>query len=93
MSKQDLLNSPALEHHWQDLANAIILNAVAEYRKLWRKKRSGQELDCIEQSAYDNCEWFFLSPDFATLTTIDGFELMTQLQDETEYIRTGYVLP
>ena len=73
---------------WQDLANAIVIQAVVDYRKLRRKQRKGIALKFKEQSDYEKIRRFFCGEWFAMLTNIDGSALMKKLDSETTYMRT-----
>ena len=82
---------------WEDLANAIVLQAVKDYRQAKKALRrataavSGEEgcvapdmarkLDCI-QSLIQECEAFFLSRWYAQLTDVDGEWLLETLKRE-----------
>lgn len=55
---------------YEDLANAIILQAVKDYRRT-NNKRALEEL-----------EQFFLSDWFSVLTSIDGPRLLQELRKE-----------
>ena len=66
---------------YENLANAIILQAVKDWReakgKLRRKPRNENAKLMVE-----DCEAFFLSDWFRTLTNVDGEVLLTKLQEE-----------
>ena len=74
--------------YWQELANAIVIRAVVDYRKLRRKQRNGIALKPEEQSDYDEIRRFFCGDWFAMLTDIDGSALLQKLDSETTYMRT-----
>ena len=66
-----------------ELANAIILQAVKDYRDLWtvlsanpNDRKAKRELKKIEE--------FFHSTYFTTLTDLDGKKLLEDIQDELE---------
>ena len=73
---------------WQELANAIVIQAVVDYRKLRRKQRSGIALKPEEQSDYNKIRRFFCGEWFVMLTDIDGPALLKRLDSETTYMRT-----
>lgn len=73
---------------WQELANAIVIQAVVDYRKLRRKQRKGDALKPEDQSEYDKIRRFFCGEWFMMLTDIDGPALLKKLDGETAYIRT-----
>ena len=63
----------------EELANAIILQAVKDYRAALRGK------GCNHKSAKNTvkeCEKFFRSEYFRILTKLDGEMLITKLQEE-----------
>ena len=60
---------------YQELANAIILQAVHEYR------------DTMNQKTLSEIEAFFLSDWFEILTNIDGRDLLMKLRREKYYDR------
>ena len=62
------------------LANAIIEQAVSDYRDSLKGKRADTYVS-VEDMLKD-CERFFKSKWFDTLTKIDGKELMKKLQEE-----------
>lgn len=88
-------------NEWQQLADAIILQAVKDYRGMvrlinrikWNIRRKHyspeekvyqfQRIDYYkrEQSKVGD---FFLSGWFATMTTIDGYDLLSRLEREAE---------
>lgn len=65
----------------EDLANAIILQAVRDWRKAvgklkkWPRYRPATELQ-------EECEEFFLSDWFTILTKVDGSDLLWKLKKE-----------
>lgn len=62
------------------LANAIIEQAVSDYRDSLRGKRADKYVS-VEDMLKD-CEKFFKSEWFSILTKIDGERLMKKLQEE-----------
>jgi hypothetical protein len=73
----------ATEHNWQALAEAIILQAVADYRRARYRNRirphqaeTQQEIKSIEQ--------FFCSEWFSVLCTLDGSKLLHDLNKQME---------
>ncbi len=86
---------------WQRLADAIILQAVKEYRSRYRLIRhiqnflkhralSQAEQDYQKQRlqtykcAQDEEGDFFLSEWFAALTIIDGYDLLSRMEQEAK---------
>lgn len=59
---------------YEELANAIIIQAVEEYRKLWFK----------DKSAKQHLINFFHSEWFSILTTLDPQWLIEKLEDEAD---------
>ena len=69
------------EDPYERLANAIILNAVADYRAaLKRVKRNQRSKTAIDEAL--RIEKFFRSPWYQQLTSVDGELLIRRLQDE-----------
>lgn len=60
---------------YQELANAIVLQAVKDYRKSLQFKDKGMIRRCEK---FFQCEWF------RVLTSLDGLQLMKRLQMEAE---------
>ena len=66
---------------YQDLANAIILQAVHDYRKALKiLKRYPRYKAALEEKKRD--EEFFQSEWYSHLTKVDGKRLMKKLQEE-----------
>lgn len=59
---------------WEELANAIILQSVKDYRKALRETASDRTVK--------ECEKFFRSKWFRILTAIDGKMLIRKLREE-----------
>ena len=66
---------------WESLANAIILQAVKDYREARKKHRKRPKNEDAKLMIAD-CEAFFRSDWFAALTSIDGEMLLRKLQEE-----------
>ena len=66
---------------FENLANAIILQAVKDYRKL-EHRASIHPQDTKTQYAKNRIEEFFLSEWFSALTKINGNELLNRLGKE-----------
>ena len=68
---------------WEDLANAIILTAVQDFKQdyihLIRNPKSKAAKKSIEQS-----ERFFLSAWFDTLSLLDGPTLLRQIKEKID---------
>ena len=66
---------------WEELANAIILLAVKDYRKALRILRRYPESEAWKKEK-NNCERFFRSWWFSVLTTADPAALMDGIRKE-----------
>ena len=66
---------------WEDYANAIILEAVSDYRKARRRLRANRECQDAKKTIRE-VEEFFCSLWFSQLTTIDGEMLIKRLKEE-----------
>jgi len=66
---------------YEELANAIVLAAVKDYRKALKTlKKNPTSRSALDMKA--ECERFFLSQYFQILTSVDGERLMRKLQEE-----------
>ena len=70
-------------NHYENLANAIILRAVADYRHALRKSKQHPERDFFWQEI-NSIERFFRSAWFCFLTGIDPEVLIRRLKTEVE---------
>ena len=69
------------EDPYERLANAIILQAVTDYRTALKKiKRNPKNKDAIDEDL--RIERFFRSDWYQRLTNVDGEYLIRRLQDE-----------
>lgn len=66
---------------YAELANAIVLSAVKDYRRA-RKQLKKHPWDTHARMLLKDCESFFLSGWFETLTSVDGSVLLERLQEE-----------
>jgi hypothetical protein len=66
---------------YEELAHAIIKQAVCDYRKARRVLRENPKND-IATNVKKECETFFLSKWFSMLTELDGKALLTRLESE-----------
>lgn len=66
---------------WESLANAIILQAVKDYREARKKHRKRLKNEDAKLMIAD-CEAFFRSDWFRDLTELDGEMLLRKLQEE-----------
>ena len=66
---------------FENLANAIIVNAANDYRKALKDLQCNADYGPALQMKSD-CERFFLSSWFSALTSVDGNRLMGMLQKE-----------
>jgi len=63
---------------YENLANAVILQAVSDYRNALRRFRHTGK----ENSAMEELESFFLSSWYECLTNLDGKYLVKKLREE-----------
>ena len=68
---------------YKELANAVILQAVEDYRK-WTKDYSGSHDDRKLRKALVELKEFFRSEWFSIFTNLDGEQLLTRLKSELE---------
>nr|AHF24204.1 hypothetical protein [uncultured bacterium Contig160] len=70
-----------MQRNWENLSNAIILQAVEDYRKARKRVRTypGQT---AAQATIREVERFFRSWWFAQLTDVDGEKLLERLKKE-----------
>ena len=67
--------------NWRDLADAIIIQAASDYRKAQnRNSKRPHQADTLRE--IHSLEQFFLSKWFATLTTLDGRQLLHDLKKD-----------
>ena len=78
MSKENNLNP------YEKLANAIILQAVWDYRAA-NKKLYGRRENTEAQATKDRCLRFFRSDRFQALTSVDAEYVIRKLEQEVEY--------
>ena len=66
---------------FEELANAIVLQAVTDYRKALKALRiNPKNKDVLSDST--DCEAFFRSEWYSMLTSIDGETLLSKLRSE-----------
>ena len=75
--------SPTDIDPYKDLANAIILQAVEDYRK-WAKEYSDSRDDRKLRKNLVELKEFFRSECFSILTHLDGVQLLARLKSELE---------
>ncbi len=68
---------------YEDLANAIVLQAAKDYRKTLKTLRMHPKSRSAKADR-DELERFFRSPWYASLTSVDGGTLIRKLQEEVE---------
>ena len=68
---------------YKELANAVILQAVEDYRK-WTKEYSGSRDDRKLRKKLVELKEFFRSEWFSLLTDLDGEQLLLRLKAELE---------
>ena len=89
-SEANSLENPYLENY-ENLANAIILRAVLDYKDLYRKckkheKHTESEKHRIAKSKLDHIEKFFYSDYFKLLTDADGDYIVSKIKEDYSYI-------
>ena len=72
-----------MEENYQNLANAIILQAVKDFRAAYQRRKRFPN-DYKAQSEVRDVTKFFCSSYFRVLTTVDGPSLLQQIIDEME---------
>ncbi len=75
--------SPTDTDPYKELANAIILQAVEDYRK-WAKEYSDSRDDRKLRKQIVELKEFFRSEWFSILTNLDGEQLLARLKSELE---------
>ena len=68
---------------YENLANAVVLQAVKDYRDAAGKLFRGKKNITAEQRKTE-CETFFKSQYFNVFTDLDGNALLSQLEKEVE---------
>ena len=68
---------------YEALANAVVLQAVKDWRDSVKKPNKGKR-NIAAEAMRDECERFFRSPHFNTFTELDGNMLLAKLQSEVE---------
>ena len=71
---------------WQALANAIILQAVNDYRAAYRRVQRFPK-DPLAQSEVQEITEFFHSDYFCVLSKVDGPSLLERITDELKHRR------
>ena len=66
---------------YENLANAIVLQAVKDWRSAVRTLKKRPRYDPAKQMR-DDCERFFLSDWFEELTSVDGGIILRKLKQE-----------
>lgn len=69
---------------YQALGNAVVLQAVKDYRDAVKKLSRGKKNSSAETTKAE-CERFFKSGHFNIFTSLDGVALLSQLEKEAEY--------
>ncbi len=74
-----------MSNPYENLANAIVLSAVYDYRdalkKLYRSRKNAEA-----EATKAECERFFRSQWYQTLTSVDGEMLIQKLNEEVKAI-------
>ena len=66
---------------YEALGNAVVLQAVKDYREAVHKLSRGKK-NTNAESTKQECERFFQSPYFNIFTQLDGKALLSQLEKE-----------
>lgn len=66
---------------YEALGNAVVLQAVKDYRDAVHKLSRGKK-NTIAESVKQECERFFKSPYFNIFTQLDGKTLLSQFEKE-----------
>ena len=66
---------------YEALGNAVVIQAVKDYRDAGHKLSRGKK-NTIAESMKQECERFFQSPYFNVFTQLDGKALLSQLEKE-----------
>ena len=69
-----------LQENWEDLANAIIISAVKDYKRVYKSLLRNPE-NKIARKEMEILEGFFFGRWFAALTDIDPRYLLDRLKD------------
>ena len=76
-------NKNQAEDPYERLANAIILQAVTDYRSVLKKiRRNPKNKDSVDEAL--RIERFFRSDWYSQLTSVDGEYLIRRLRDEVK---------
>ena len=67
---------------FENLANAIIIQAVRDYNSVLKYKDRNEELDYSHKVLEDDLTKFFCGNWFAILTNIDGVWLMQTIEEQ-----------
>jgi len=86
-------DSSPTDAQWHSLIDAIIVSAIANYRRLTNKMRRGMTLTQSEEYELFEIRSFFASDWFDWLCPLNGADLLTRLNEETTFIRTNSILP
>ncbi len=70
-----------MEYCYEEVANAVVLQAVKDYRKARKKLRHHPENEKAKDMLKE-CEEFFLSKRFNSFTKLDGAVLLEKLEEE-----------
>lgn len=82
-NKNTYVNDPSLKTNWENLCNAVIMQAVRDYRAAYRMRKKHPH-DRALQGEIDELERFFHSEHFTLFTDLDGPALLDKLQDMLE---------
>ena len=77
-----------MESNWEDLANAIILQAVKDYRRARKRTLRYKEAEKSWRTVKE-IRRFFRSEWFKQLTTVSGEYLLNELEEDIRNERKG----
>lgn len=75
-------NNESTVHVWEDLANAIIVQAVYDYKKALK---NDNRIHYNKTRSQSSIEAFFLSPWFAVLSSADPHYILEHIRKEVYY--------
>lgn len=75
-----------LQENWENLANAIIISAVKDYAKAYRRTRRRPDNKSAQEEVR-KLERFFFGDWYAKLTDLDPHFLLDRLKEEIDHDR------
>ena len=80
--RSNIIDDPNQES-WENLANAIVLSAVKDFRKAYKRLLRNPEDKAVGKMV-DSLINFFMGDSFCVLTSLDGATLIRKLKKEVE---------